>query len=77
MWGHWVSSMSVSFSTRYTDRTNPERPRRRPGVSRVDSSPEPSTERDEIKLTGKFTNDGTFGVQYSNDKGGIGVLVQD
>ena len=56
-----ILRMSVSFSTRYTDRTNPERPRRRPrSIKSFDSSPEPSTERDEIKLTGKFTNDGTF-----------------
>ena len=56
-----ILRMSVSFSTRYTDRTNPERPRRRPRrIKSFDSSPEPSTERDEIKLTGKFTNDGTF-----------------
>ena len=56
-----ILRMSVSFSTRYTDRTNPERPRRRPrSIKSFDSSLEPSTERDEIKLTGKFTNDGTF-----------------
>ena len=56
-----ILRISVSFSTRYTDRTNPERPRRRPrSIKSFDSSPEPSTERDEIKLTGKFTNDGTF-----------------
>ena len=56
-----ILRMSVGFGTRYTDRTNPERPRRRSrGIKSFDSSPEPSTERDEIKLTGKFTNDGTF-----------------
>ena len=56
-----ILRMSVGFSTRYTDRTNPERPRRRGrSIKSFDSSPEPSTERDEIKLTGKFTNDGTF-----------------
>ncbi|HAD21779.1 MAG TPA: hypothetical protein DCF87_06660 [Opitutae bacterium] len=56
-----ILRMSVGFGTRYTDRTNPERPRRRGrGIKSFDVSPEPSTERDEIKLTGKFTNDGTF-----------------
>jgi hypothetical protein len=56
-----ILRMSVGFGTRYTDRTNPERPRRRGrGIKSFDSPPEPSTERDEIKLTGKFTNDGTF-----------------
>ena len=56
-----ILRMTVGFSTRYTDRTNPERPRRRPrSIKSFDSPPEPSTERDEIKLTGKFTNDGTF-----------------
>ena len=56
-----ILRMTVGFSTRYTDRTNPERPRRRPrSIKSFDVSPEPSTERDEIKLTGKFTNDGTF-----------------
>jgi len=56
-----ILRMSVGFATRYTDRTNPERARRRSrGIKSFDSSPEPSTERDEIKLTGKFTNDGTF-----------------
>lgn len=56
-----ILRMSVGFATRYTDRTNPERSRRRSrGIKSFDSSPEPSTERDEIKLTGKFTNDGTF-----------------
>ena len=56
-----ILRMSVGFSTRYYDKTNPERPRRRSrGIKSFDISPEPSTERDEIKLTGKFTNDGTF-----------------
>ena len=56
-----ILRMSVGFGTRYTDKTNPERPRRRSrGIKSFDVSPEPSTERDEIKLTGKFTNDGTF-----------------
>ena len=56
-----ILRMSVGFSTRYYDKTNPERPRRRSrGIKSFDLSPEPSTERDEIKLTGKFTNDGTF-----------------
>ena len=56
-----ILRMSVGFGTSYTDRTNPERPRRRGrGIKSFDSSPEPSSERDEIKLTGKFTNDGTF-----------------
>ena len=56
-----IHRMSVGFGTRYTDKTNPERPRRRSrGIKSFDSSPEPSTERDEIKLTGKFTNGGTF-----------------
>ena len=56
-----ILRMTVGFGTRYTDRTNPERPRRRPrSIKSFDSPPEPSTERDEIKLTGKFTNDGTF-----------------
>ena len=56
-----ILRMSVGFGTRYTDRTNPERPRRRGrSIKSFDSPPEPSTERDEIKLTGKFTNDGTF-----------------
>ena len=56
-----ILRMTVGFSTRYTDRTNPERPRRRPrSIKSFDSSPQPSAERDEIKLTGKFTNEGTF-----------------
>ncbi len=56
-----ILRMSVGFGNSYTDRTNPERPRRRTrGIKSFDVSPEPSTERDEIKLTGKFTNDGTF-----------------
>jgi hypothetical protein len=56
-----ILRMTVGFGTRYTDRTNPERPRRRGrSIKSFDSPPEPSTERDEIKLTGKFTNDGTF-----------------
>ena len=56
-----ILRMSVGFGNSYTDRTNPERPRRRTrGIKSFDISPEPSTERDEIKLTGKFTNDGTF-----------------
>ena len=56
-----VLRMSIGFSSRYTDRTNPERPRTRSrGIKSFDSSPDPSTERDEIKLTGKFTNEGTF-----------------
>ena len=56
-----ILRMSIGFATRYTDKTNPERPRRRSrGIKSFDSSPEPSAERDEIKLTGKFTNDGTF-----------------
>jgi hypothetical protein len=56
-----ILRMSVGFGNSYTDRTNPERPRRRGrGIKSFDVSPEPSTERDEIKLTGKFSNDGTF-----------------
>ena len=56
-----VLRMTVSFSSRYQDKTNPERPRSKSrGIKSFDSSPEPSTERDEIKLTGKFTNEGTF-----------------
>ena len=56
-----ILRMSVGFGNSYTDRTNPERPRKRTrGIKSFDISPEPSTERDEIKLTGKFTNDGTF-----------------
>ena len=56
-----ILRLSVGFSNRYTDRTNPERSRSRSrSIKSFDSSPEPSTERDEIKLTGKFTNNGTF-----------------
>ena len=59
---HWVFyGCRLALARDITIRQIPSDQRRRSrGIKSFDLSPEPSTERDEIKLIGKFTNDGTF-----------------
>ena len=67
-----ILRMSVGFSSSYTDRTNPDRPRRRSrGIKSFDFSPEPSSERQAIQLAGKFTNEGTFEFNIEMTKKGL------
>ena len=56
-----VLRMTVGFSSRYTDRTDPEKPRLRSrSIQSFESPPEPSTDREEVTLVGKYTNGTSF-----------------
>jgi len=61
----------VGFGTRYTDKSNPEKHRRRSrNITGFQSPPEPSMNREKTTISGTFNNGGTF--QYDiqmNDKG--------
>ena len=56
-----VLRMTVGFNSRYTDRTDPKKPRLRSrSVQSFDSPPEPSTDREELQLVGTYTNGTSF-----------------
>ena len=61
----------VGFGTRYTDKTNPEKHRRRSRrITGFENPPETSMNREKTTISGTFNNGGTF--QYDiqfNDKG--------
>jgi hypothetical protein len=64
-------TFGISFGTRYTDKTNPEKHRRRSRkITGFDNPPEASMKREKTTISGTFNNGGTF--QYDiqfNDKG--------
>ncbi|MFL2928541.1 MAG: hypothetical protein ACJZ72_08155 [Opitutales bacterium] len=64
--------MSISFNSRFVDRTDPKRKRNRTRkISSFDSSPEPSLEREKITLTGKYDNGGTFEYNMEINRNGM------
>ena len=64
--------MTIGFNSKYTDRTNPKRVRRRSRrITSFDSSPEPSIDRDKITLTGKYDNGGTFEYNMEVNRNGM------
>jgi hypothetical protein len=64
-------TFGVGFGTRYTDKTNPEKHRRRSRqITGFENPPEASMKREKTTISGTFNNGGTF--QYDiqfNDKG--------
>ena len=64
-------TFGVGFGTRYTDKTNPEKHRRRSRrITGFENPPEASMKREKTTISGTFNNGGTF--QYNiqfNDKG--------
>lgn len=64
-------TFGIGFGTRYTDKTNPEKHRRRSRrITGFENPPEASMNREKTTISGTFNNGGTF--QYDiqfNDKG--------
>lgn len=64
-------TFGIGFGTRYTDKTNPEKHRRRSRrITGFENPPEASMSREKTTISGTFNNGGTF--QYDiqfNDKG--------
>ena len=64
-------TFGISFGTRYTDTSNPEKHRRRSRkITGFENPPDASTQREKTTISGTFNNGGTFqyDVQF-NDKG--------
>ena len=67
-----VRRMSIGFNSNYLDKTNPKRVRRRSRrITSFDSSPEPSLDRGNITLTGKYENGGTFEYNMEVNRNGM------
>ena len=67
-------TFGIGFGTRYTDKSNPEKWRRRSRViTGFENPPEPSMKRDHTTVTGTFNNGGKF--QYDIEVNDNGLLI--
>ena len=64
--------MSIGFSSQFVDRSDGKRARRRSRrITSFDSSHEPSLDREQITLTGKYDNGGTFEYNMEVNRNGM------